>query len=432
MIILTAIILFPVAIVFLFVLSLLAPKSGNVDQQSLFWVKKIAFYDMFAAAIIFTLYSKYFEMAGVDGDTIKLALKLHHIAYLIGGIIFSIISDHVPKQTLLVFMSVASMISCVVAGFTSSTLVLVVSCVAGGFFKQSMSIAYSAIGELAASNPVQRYQQFGLLYAVSLLSSAFAPFVARYLLDINPYLPICVAAAIFGWNVNLSRAHIRPGTNVAVGKVDDLRKFSQIMSPVVIGALVLRALILFAETSMDPKNIPSYYENRFGAGYITVGIWSTLASVIGLIVHLFFSNTAIKYFGGESVLIARCLQLVVLLQGVESVWPRFPLSFTIFSFTAMIPTIVGSTLLGAASTSLVTHLVPPKHLGKAFGILNLLMAAVSAIGPYYGEKLFALIGNSWNWRLKGFIAAGHFFAVLLTTPILTFRIDWDNSALKKE
>jgi predicted Na+-dependent transporter len=86
----------------------------------------------------------------------------------------------------------------------------------------------------------------------------------------------------------------------------------------VLFAVAVKVAIVFVESAMGTKATPAgreYYKIRFGAGYYSVGFWSTISSIVGIVVNWFFVGMAVRACNGE----LRAVELSIVCLGAAQV-----------------------------------------------------------------------------------------------------------------
>lgn len=103
-------------------------------------------------------------------------------------------------------------------------------------------------------------------------------------------------------------------------------------------------------------------------------------------------------------------------------------SLYVYVLLVRVPSAAATVLLGTAMRSSFTDVIPPEHIGKALGSLNILSALIGSVSPLYGAFCFDYFGSA---RVKGYVCAAHYAVILVFIFYSDFQSNyWDVPAVK--
>lgn len=387
----------------------------SLKKNQLLVIKVLFAFDIFAVSLLVPLLSTYFRAAGVTSTSYGLISSLYSASQIVGGLIIGILSDSLSKKDILLMSFIGSAISYGIVGLSKNYGALLGSRIIVGLVKQTMTVSTIVIAELTGTDHSSRTYELGYLSAISTASFIIGPSIGGILYKIDIRLPALIAVLCFIVNILLcliflphdfcqtQRSSIRSKSNETTQNEKNnflcsLRQLVQI--PGVWQIFACRLIVSFVESSMSSRNILNYYEDRFHIATHQRGFISSASSIVVLLAQTVIVGFAHRLWGDDVTVLIAAIGLVMssVVEGLlSSMW-----QYLLF---VQLPANIASCLIGSATRSQFSSLVPREHAGKAIGVMNVLSSGVGVISPLYGSFVYNKFGGASG---KALVASAHY------------------------
>ena len=362
---------------------------------------------MVGFGIIIPVMPFYAESMGASATQLGLLFASFSLMQFLFSPLWGRYSDRIGRRPVLLLGLTGMAISFVLIGLSQALWMLFAARILGGVI--SSSLLPSAMAYVADSTPPQqRGQAMGLMGAAMGLGMIFGPAIGGFLGAFSPAMPFFVAAgltiivalfaALFLPESLPSQAreevHARPQQGYRPPSAYS-QLFHALRSPVglllMLGFLSTMALAsLFGIFALFAQAKFGFGESEMGAIFVALGIISALGQ--GVLVGRMISRWAEE----------RVIQVSLVLSGFGFLGLTLAYDLaSLIGLTALLG--LGTSLLGAPLTSLISQRTPPDQQGTIMGVFNSYQSLGRIVGPLLGGVVFDLWGPEYPFVMAGVV-----------------------------
>jgi hypothetical protein len=327
-----------------------------------------------------------------------------------------------------------------------------------GLVKQTMTTSTAIISEACKHSSEERAKHLGHLSGSASVAFVVGPAVGAMLYKRAPALPAVTAAAIFGVNIFLCLFFLdtvaialppTPATAPALARQQQQggwlasatghlsllvgRVRSLCTRPSTLAIVVVRLFLSFVDSALSPRQLLSYYEDKFSIKTHVLGWQSSLSSAASIAVDLLLLQPLLQGLSSSRLGNSHTLCALLSALAAAAIAEASTSSFSLFLATSYLPSLVISMVLSAKIKNLLIDSLPVSSLGTSLGVLGLLSSGVGVVSPLYGSMLlsspstlgagaWAGLGGLTKSNARGLLQAAHLLllglGVLLCAPSL--------------
>ncbi|OGF54579.1 MAG: hypothetical protein A2Z21_06780, partial [Candidatus Fraserbacteria bacterium RBG_16_55_9] len=361
---------------------------------------------MVGFGIIIPIMPFYAESMGASATHLGLLFASFSLMQFLFSPLWGRYSDRIGRRPVLLIGLLGMAISFVLIGVAQALWTLFAARILGGVL--SSSVLPAAMAYVADSTgPEQRGQAMGLMGAAMGLGMIFGPAIGGFLGAFSPAMPFFVAAAltllvaVFA-AFFLPESLRSPARQEAVTRPQGHRPpsayrelFHALHGPVglllMLGFLSTMALAsLFGIFALFAQARFGFGESEMGAVFVALGIISALGQ--GVLVGWMINRWAEE----------RVIQVSLILSGLGFL--GLTLAYDLASLIGLTTLLgLGTSLLGAPLTSLISQRTPPDQQGTIMGVFNSYQSLGRIVGPLLGGVVFDLWGPEYPFIMAGVV-----------------------------
>ena len=309
------------------------------------------------------------------------------------------VADHVDRRRLLLgcdlvclaaMGGVALMVIVHTAYFPLLLLAAVVCTVSDTFFSPAASVM---VRDLVSEN--QLTEALGRSQTTSSAASLIGPLLGGWLFTVGPVVPFACDAVSYGLSAVLILGVTRRSAEVAAGGPADRRLTAGLRwlarQPMLQRVLLFAAVINMVGAATDVAIVVSLRDH--GTSGTVIGAVMAGAGVGGL-AGAAVSSRLVRLLGPARLLvvIGACWTggSVVFAVFPESAWVAGTVLVLLLALSPAAVVVIGQALLGG---------VPKELIGRVSAAASLMMAGLSALGPFLAGAGFELVGQAPTWLL---------------------------------
>ena len=385
-------------------------------QRQLFVVKGLVALDFLAISLVLPLMSSYFREAGVTPSQAAWISSTFQLSQIVGGVLMGSMGDGgggASKKNVLLLSFAGSAVSYLIVGLSETLPLLFASRVVVGLVKQTMTTSTAIISEACKHSSEERAKHLGHLSGSASVAFVVGPAVGAMLYKRAPALPAVTAAAIFGVNIflclffldtvattlpptpttapALARQQQQGGLASATGHLSLLvgRVRSLCTRPSTLAIVVVRLFLSFVDSALSPRQLLSYYEDKFSIKTHVLGWQSSLSSAASIAVDLLLLQPLLQGLSSSRLGNSHTLCALLSALAAAAIAEASTSSFSLFLATSYLPSLVISMVLSAKIKSLLIDSLPVSSVGTSLGVLGLLSSGVGVVSPLYGSMLLS-------------------------------------------
>lgn len=361
--------------------------------------------DMVGFGMVVPILGRYADRFGASGFEVGLLFSSFSIAQFFFAPVMGRLSDRIGRKPVIIISLLGTAVGSFVTGAAGALWILFVGRFLDGASGASVSVAQSAITDIAS--PEDRPRLLGLLGAAFGVGFVFGPAIGGLAALGGPHVPFYVAA-VFAL-CNAVAAYVRlPETNVhrlaasstplSIRRVLLSRRFRW-------NRLTVTALLSGTAFAGFEATFALFGERRFD---LTEGSAAAVFLVVGVmlvIVQGGLIGPLTKRFGSERLLASGFSVLIVgfLVLAVAEVW--------VVLFVALALLSLGQGVVTPSLTSVVSDSVSPDKRGEALGVQQSAGALSRIIGPAVAGFIFDRAGVGWPYVLAAVLTLAAVYLV---------------------
>ncbi|HSH01504.1 MAG TPA: MFS transporter [Anaerolineae bacterium] len=434
--------------------------NEKLDFKRLLPIIFIVFVDLMGLTIIIPILPYYTLAFDAGPWAIGLLAAAYPLMQLLGGPVLSSLSDQYGRKRILAFAQVGTFFSLLLLGFANALWVVFLARILDGITGANLPTVQAAISDV--TTPKTRSQGFGLIGAAFGMGFILGPAlsgIALALTNNNYSAPAFLAACFAFVSVMLTtfvfeetlppekRGEVQSNQRVFSPK----RLFQALLDPVLgilFGLLFVQQLvfaafqIMFAPFTLNRLGLNSLGNTIF---FVFVGVLSVIVQggLIGKLTARFGERRLV--IGGMSLV---ALGLLLMSATPQTVVPWYSLADMVvelqqgeggvaeasavqldmlppednrgllgitFLLIAIIPLILGSSVLQPSFNSLITQNADPTRIGAVLGISSGFMSLANVLGPLWGGAAFDFLAPAAPFIIGGII-------IVLVVPLAVTRV----------
>ena len=340
--------------------------------------------DMVGFGIVVPILGRYADRFGASGFEVGLLFSMFSIAQFIFAPILGRLSDRIGRKPVIIISLLGTAVGSLLTGAAGALWLLFVARFIDGASGASVSVAQSAITDIAP--PEDRPRLLGMLGAAFGVGFVLGPAIGGLAALGGPHVPFYVAAvfalsnAVVAW-FRLPETNMLRGSNVA----------PRARRRLVINRYTGIALLAGSAFAGFEATFALFGERRFN---LTEGSAAAVFLVVGVmlvIVQGMLIGPLTRAFGSGRLLSAGLVVLIggFLVLAVAEIW--------VVLFVALALLSVGQGVVTPSLTSVVADSVAPDKRGEALGIQQSAGALSRIIGPAIAGLTFDHVGVAWPY-----------------------------------
>lgn len=359
--------------------------------------------DMVGFGMVVPILGRYADRFGASGFEVGLLFSSFSIAQFFFAPVMGRLSDRIGRKPVIIISLLGTAVGSFVTGAAGALWLLFVGRFLDGASGASVSVAQSAITDIAS--PEDRPRLLGLLGAAFGVGFVFGPAIGGLAALGGPHVPFYLAA-VFAL-CNAIAAYVRlPETNVhrlaPSGTPFSLRtalfsrrfRWNRLTVTALLGGTAFAGFeatfALFGERRFDLT------EGSAAAVFLVVGVM--LVIVQGALI-----GPLTKKFGSQRLLVSGFVVLIVgfLVLAAAEAW--------VVLFVALALLSLGQGVVTPSLTSVVSDSVAPEKRGEALGVQQSAGALSRIVGPAVAGFVFDRAGVGWPYVLAAVLTLAAVF-----------------------
>lgn len=426
-------------------------QKERLDFKKLLPILFIVFVDLMGLTIIIPILPYYTLSFNAPPVMIGLVSASYPLMQLIGGPILSSLSDRYGRKPVLAIAQFGTFLSLLTLGFANALWMIILARLLDGITGANLPTVQAAISD--QTTPRTRSQGLGLIGAAFGIGFILGPVIsgiALSLTDSNYGAPAFVASGFALLSVILTTFVFKETLPPEKRGVSDgrrprgfsLQKLIDGVNNPILGALFIliffQQLVFFAfQVMFAPFSL-----NRLGLNSVGNTIVFVFVGIISVVVQGGLIGRLTEHFGERKLLIYGLSILAVglvafgLTQQEPVPWYRkadivtelqqgdpnatidvsdqldlLPSEYDkgysslIYALLAIVPIVVGSSVLQPSVNSLITQRVPTTEVGGALGISAAFISLANILGPLWGGAAFDYISPRAPFLIGGIATA---------------------------
>jgi len=340
--------------------------------------------DMVGFGMVVPILGRYADRYGANGFEVGLLFSMFSIAQFFFAPVLGRLSDRIGRKPVIVISLLGTAVGSLLTGAAGALWLLYVARFIDGASGASVSVAQSAITDIAS--PEDRPRLLGMLGAAFGVGFVFGPAIGGLAALGGPHVPFYVASAFALCNAVAAWFRL-PETNttrVAREAVRVRRRFE-------VNRFTGTALLAGCAFAGFEATFALFGERRFD---LTEGSAAAVFLVVGVmlvIVQGVLIGPLTKSFGSPRLLSTGFVVLVAgfLVLTVAEVW--------VVLFVALALLSLGQGVVTPSLTSVVADSVAPDKRGEALGVQQSAGALSRIVGPAVAGLTFDHVGVAWPY-----------------------------------
>ena len=344
--------------------------------------------DMVGFGMVVPILGRYADRFGASGFEVGLLFTSFSIAQFVFAPFMGRLSDRIGRKPVIIISLLGTAVGSFVTGAAGTLWVLFLGRFLDGASGASVSVAQSAITDIAP--PEQRARLLGMLGAAFGVGFVLGPAIGGLAALGGPHVPFYVAG-VFAL-CNAVAAFIRlPETNQNIGKARDATQVVSRRRSFAWNRFTMTAFLSGTAFAGFEATFALFGERRF---HLTEGSAAAVFLVVGVmlvIVQGGLIGPLTKAFGSERLLTAGFATLIAgfIVLSIAEVCVLLFLALSLLS--------LGQGLVTPSLTSVVADSVLPERRGEVLGVQQSAGALSRIIGPAIAGLLFDHAGVAWPY-----------------------------------
>ena len=424
--------------------------EDKLDFKKILPIIFIVFVDLMGLTIIIPILPYYTLSFNAPPFVIGLVSAAYPLMQLVGGPILSSLSDRYGRKPILALAQVGTFLSLLTLGFANALWMIIAARLLDGITGANLPTVQAAITD--QTSPKTRSQGLGLIGAAFGVGFILGPVISGIALTLsgNNYSAPAFVASGFAFLSILLTTFVfeetlppeKRGINDSTTGRSSLKQALSWISKPLIGVLFV---IIFAQQFVFAAfqiMFAPFSLNRLGLNSVGNAIVFVLVGIISVVVQGGLIGNLTRRFGerrlliyGLSILAVGLLALSLTPQQavpwyseeamIEELQQGQAISNDALSdqlellpdvanpgiggfavlLIAMVPIVVGSSVLQPSLNSLLTQRVNPTQVGAALGASSAFLSLANVIGPLWGGAAFDFIHPSAPFWIGGILTA---------------------------
>ena len=359
--------------------------QGSTRYPKGFWtIWSTVALDMVGFGMVVPILGRYADRYGASGFEVGLLFSMFSIAQFFFAPVLGRLSDRIGRRPVIVISLLGTAVGSFLTGAAGALWLLYVARFIDGASGASVSVAQSAITDIAS--PEDRPRLLGMLGAAFGVGFVFGPAIGGLAALGGPHVPFYLASAFALCNAVAAWFRL-PETNttrVAREAVRMRRRFA-------VNRFTGTALLAGSAFAGFEATFALFGERRFD---LTEGSAAAVFLVVGVmlvIVQGVLIGPLTKSFGSPRLLASGFVVLVAgfLVLAVAEVW--------VVLFVALALLSLGQGVVTPSLTSVVADSVAPDKRGEALGVQQSAGALSRIVGPAIAGLTFDHFGVAWPY-----------------------------------
>ena len=359
--------------------------QGSTRYPKGFWtIWSTVALDMVGFGMVVPILGRYADRYGASGFEVGLLFSMFSIAQFFFAPVLGRLSDRIGRKPVIVISLLGTAVGSFLTGAAGALWLLYVARFIDGASGASVSVAQSAITDIAS--PEDRPRLLGMLGAAFGVGFVFGPAIGGLAALGGPHVPFYLASAFALCNAVAAWFRL-PETNttrVAREAVRMRRRFA-------VNRFTGTALLAGSAFAGFEATFALFGERRFD---LTEGSAAAVFLVVGVmlvIVQGVLIGPLTKSFGSPRLLASGFVVLVAgfLVLAVAEVW--------VVLFVALALLSLGQGVVTPSLTSVVADSVAPDKRGEALGVQQSAGALSRIVGPAIAGLTFDHFGVAWPY-----------------------------------
>lgn len=340
--------------------------------------------DMVGFGMVVPILGRYADRYGASGFEVGLLFSMFSIAQFFFAPVLGRLSDRIGRKPVIVISLLGTAVGSFLTGAAGALWLLYVARFIDGASGASVSVAQSAITDIAS--PEDRPRLLGMLGAAFGVGFVFGPAIGGLAALGGPHVPFYVASAFALCNAVAAWFRL-PETNTTRAQREAVRPRRRFA----VNRFTGTALLAGSAFAGFEATFALFGERRFD---LTEGSAAAVFLVVGVmlvIVQGALIGPLTKSFGSPRLLSTGFVVLVAgfLVLAVAEVW--------VVLFVALALLSLGQGVVTPSLTSVVADSVAPDKRGEALGVQQSAGALSRIIGPAIAGLTFDHVGVAWPY-----------------------------------